>query len=295
MDVSIIIVNYNTRDLLKQCINSVFEKTHGVKFEMIVVDNASSDGSQKMIKENFPYITLIESSENLGFGRANNLGFEYAKGRNIFLLNSDTILLSNAVKILSDYLDCNSQVGVCGGNLFNEKGYPTRSFSRYLPSIVVELSVLFGDIPFKIRYGKNGCFNYTNKPLKVGYISGADLMLRSSILSIVGGFDTDFFLYFEETELEYRVIKSGFSIYSIPNAHIMHLESRSFNDNYKKVKLYSNSHSLYYKKTHGKIEMKIIRFIFLLTIYSRIFLFKLSGNNNKLNYWKLMLQNYNNI
>jgi GT2 family glycosyltransferase len=97
MDVSITIVNYNTKDLLKQCIESVFEKTQDVEFEIIVVDNASSDGSQQMVKELFPKVTLIESPENLGFGRANNLGNKVAKGKYLFILNSDTILIENSI------------------------------------------------------------------------------------------------------------------------------------------------------------------------------------------------------
>jgi GT2 family glycosyltransferase len=292
MDVSIIIVNYNTRALLKQCIDSVIEKTHDINFEIIVVDNASSDGSQQMVKENFPNITLIESSENLGFGRANNLGFEYAKGQNILLLNPDTILLNNAVKILSDYLNYNSQVGICGGNLFDEKGCPTHSFNRCLPSVFWELNKLFIGLPYKIRYGKNGCFNNTKDPLKVGFIVGADMMLRSSILNTVGRFDPDFFMFYEETELTYRVKKSGFFVYSVPNAHIVHLEGRSLPDNYRKVKFSLDSSNLYYKKTLSNFGRKIVRLIYFSTIFSRIFFFKLSGRNNRLNYWKFILQNF---
>jgi len=283
MDVSIIIVSYNTKDLLKQCIESIFAKTQGIKFEIIVIDNASSDGSQYMVKEVFPEVILVESQENLGFGRANNLGFDYAKGRNIFLLNSDTILLNNAVKILSDYLDGHLQVGICGGNLYDEKEEPEHSFMRHFPSIFFELNALFADLLFKIRYGKNLEFNYTNNPLKVAYITGADMMLRASILNIAGKFDPDFFIYYEETEFTYRVKKSGFSVYSVPSARIIHLENKSFSDNQNRVKLQLNSRNLYYKKTHGWFSRKIIRIIYFLTIHSKIFWFRITGNSKRLN------------
>ena len=286
MDVSIVIVNYNTKDLLKQCIESVFAKTQDLIYEIIVVDNASSDGSQQMLKEVFPEVILVESPENLGFGRANNIGFDYAKGRNIFLLNSDTILLNNAVKILSDYLDDNPKTGICGGNLYDEKEQPLHSFRRSLPSLLFELSVLLGDILFKIIYGKNQEFNYTNKPLKVAYITGADMMINASVLSIAGKFDPDFFMYFEESELSWRVKKAGFSIYSVPSARIIHLESKSFSDNYKKIKMQLNSRSLYYKKTHSWFSRKIINIIYFFTLNSKILGFKIFGNSKRLNFWK---------
>ena len=286
MDVSIVIVNYNTKDLLKQCIESVFAKTVDLDFEIIVVDNASSDGSQQMIKDVFPEVILVENLENVGFGRANNIGFDYAKGRNIFLLNSDTVLLNNAVKILSDYLDDNPQTGICGGNLYDEKENPGLSFKRYFPSVLFELNTLLGDILFKIRYGKNSDFNYTNKPLEVAYVIGADMLLRASILNIAGKFDPDFFMYFEETEFSWRIRKAGFSIYSVPSARIIHLESKSFSDNHKKLKLRFHSRSLYYKKTNSWVSRKIINIIYFFTLNSKILGFKIFGNSKRLNFWK---------
>jgi GT2 family glycosyltransferase len=218
-----------------------------------------------MVKEAFPKVILIESQKNLGFGQANNLGFKRAKGRNIFLLNPDTILLNNAVKILSDYLDNNLQVGVCGGNLYNEKGEPMHSMGRYMPSIFLELNNLFRSRLFKIMHKKNLYFNHTNNPLKVAYVIGADMMLRAPILNTVGGFDPDFFMYLEEIELTYRIKKSGFSIYSVPDAKIIHLEGQSFSDNLERKKLLSNSSDLYYKKTHNWFSRKIICIIKFLT------------------------------
>jgi GT2 family glycosyltransferase len=265
MDVSIIIVSYNTEALLRQCLESVFAKTCNIEFEIIVIDNASSDGSQRMVKEFFSEVTLIESQKNLGFGQANNLGFKYAKGRNIFLLNSDTILLNNAVKILSDYLDNNSQAGICGGNLYNEKKEPDISFIRCLPSIFSELNILLRGRLFKIMYGKNMEFNHTGNPLKVGYVCGADMMLRASVLNDVGGFDHDFFMYYEETELTYRIKKTGFFTYSIPSANIIHLRGKSFSNNNERIKLLLHSEDLYYKKTHSWFSRKIIYIIKFLT------------------------------
>jgi len=291
MDVSIIIINYNTKDLIKQCIDSVLEKTQDIAFEIIVVDNASSDGSQQFIKNVYPNIVFIESPDNLGFGRANNLGYEYAKGRNLFLLNSDTILLNNAVKILSDYLDGNIEVGVCGGNLYDEKGSPAFSFRRNLSSVLSELNFFFRGLLFKILYRKNIEFNHTNKPLKVGYITGADMMLRSSVFDGAGQFDPDFFMYNEDVELTCRIKKSGFSAYSVPDAHIIHLAGRSSQDDYNKLEIMINSTNLYLRKTQGWFNRKFVRMLIFLNIYSNILLYKFyKKNNRKLYYWKSTLQ-----
>ena len=177
IDVSIIIVSYNTREFLRECLYSLFEKTKSLSFEVIVVDNESSDGSVQMIQELFPQVNILNSGENVGFGRANNIGIKEAQGRNVFLLNPDTILLNNAIKILSDFLDSHDEVAVCGGNLYNVDKEPTHSFLRYLPSVFGELDQLTGYKLAKWCYGKSFEFNHDNRPLHVGYITGADMMI----------------------------------------------------------------------------------------------------------------------
>ena len=135
--VSIIIVSYNTKELTKKAIQAVFDKTEGIEYEIIVVDNDSKDGSVEELKNTFQEkITVIESKENLGFGRANNLGIKQSKGKYIFLLNSDTELINNAIKIFYDYMEENKQVGVCGGNLYNENEIPEDSYMLYKNSII---------------------------------------------------------------------------------------------------------------------------------------------------------------
>ena len=116
--VSVITVNYNTRDYLDNCLRSLFARTKGVSFEVIVIDNASSDDSVRMVKDSYPSVTVIESDRNLGFGAANNRAFDEAKGKYIFFLNPDTVLLNDAVSILATYLDTTPSVALCGGNLY---------------------------------------------------------------------------------------------------------------------------------------------------------------------------------
>ncbi len=287
MDVSIIIVSYNTRELTKQCLESVLKKTEGIDFEIIVVDNNSQDSSGQMLKKEFPNVKLIESEKNLGFGKANNLGIDAAIGRNIFLLNPDTILINNAIKILSDYLDKNENIGICGGNLYDEEMNPSYSFDK-IPSLLQEINILLGN-PNKLNKNRN--FNFTFKPMEVGYITGADMMIKKSLLDKIGYFDPDFFMYYEETELTWRIKKSGYKIINIPNAKIIHLEGKSFNCNLDKIKRILTSRKLFFKKTHGNLYRLIADCIFHLTAISRITVFYILGNKEKNLYWKYILKN----
>ena len=229
MDVSVIIVNYNTRQMTDEAINSVYEHTSGIDFEIILVDNASADGSKEFF-ENKDGITYIYSQENLGFGKGNNLGLKYAKGRNILFLNSDTLLRNNAIKILSDYIDANPDVGICGGNLFNFEGKPTISYEIKRPSLIRELNKVLGGRIYKYFY-KDITFNSNKKVKEVGYVSGADFMTRKSILDKYGAFSPEFFMYYEETELANRINKAGYKIISVPDAEIVHLQGMSNKNN----------------------------------------------------------------
>ncbi|MEI3420786.1 MAG: glycosyltransferase [Butyricimonas faecihominis] len=171
---------------MRECLYSLFKETRFLSFEVIVVDNESSDNSVEMIRGLFPQVYVLNSEGNVGFGRANNLGIEKARGRNVFLLNPDTILLNNAIKILSDFLDSHDEVAVCGGNLYNVDKEPTHSFLRYLPSVFGELDQLTGYKLAKWCYGKSIEFNHDNRPLHVGYITGADMMIKKIVLDEVG-------------------------------------------------------------------------------------------------------------
>jgi len=293
MDVSIIIANYNTKALTKQCLQSVFEKTKEIAFEVIVVDNASQDGSQQMLKEEFPNVQLVENMENLGFGKANNKGIKIAQGRNLFLLNSDTILRNNAVKVLSDYLDGNPGIGVCGGNIFDQNGKPAYSFMPVFPSILWELDILFDNWLFRLIWGKKFWFNKTGQPKDVAHITGANMMTRKAVFEEAGGFDPDFFMYMEETELMFRMKKMGHRIVSVPQSEIIHLEGKSFTVSLDRQKRLLEGRNLFYKKTHGNFYRftvnSIYRFkaIFQLALYA----FSAPQKRGKVHLWMYKLKN----
>lgn len=250
--VSIIIVNYNTSKLINNCIESIVEKTVGIDYEIIIVDNNTENLSSVISSRNNCKIRFLQLKENIGFGRANNEGFKIATGRNIFYLNPDTILVNNAVKLLSDFIDSHPDCGACGGNLFDENMMPTLSFKRVFPGFFEETDQACKRFLSKLIFGKNYSYNTTDNKLKVAYITGADLMVRREIIDSVGGFDKDIFLYYEETELQYRISKSGYTIWSIPNAKIIHLEGKSINIPRQREKESLISRQKYYKKTSSK-------------------------------------------
>jgi len=292
MEVSIIIVNYNTVSLLCDAVDSVLEKTTNLSYEIIVVDNNSSDNSENIIPEKYgEKITFLKLPKNIGFGRANNEGMKIAKGEKLFLLNPDTVLRNNAVKILSDYMNKHPKVGVCGGNLFDAEGNPTHSFMPVFPSIFWEINFLFYSIPFKLIWGKHYGFNKTGKARKVAYITGADMMIRKEITEKTSGFDPDFFMYGEETEWTFRIKKLGYQVVSVPQAEIIHLEGKSFSIDFVKAQMIQSGINLFYRKTRGSFYRFVVNMIFRITAISRILIFTITNGKEKRNLWIYTLKN----
>lgn len=236
MDVSVIIVNYNTSNLINDCLETVFEKTEGIEYEVIIVDNNTENLSEAIKYAEDSKVKLLQLPENIGFGRANNEGAKLATGRNLFFLNPDTLLINNAIKILSDFLDTHPKCGACGGNLYDIDLKPIHSFQHLLPGIKEIINLFLWRLPVKFTYGSSDFFNYNEIPLKVGYITGADLMIRRALFTKIKGFDISFFMYFEETNLCYKLKKLGKSIYSVPEAMIIHLEGQTFVSHEKLLK-----------------------------------------------------------
>lgn len=254
-DVSIILINYNAGEMTLDCIESIKAQTKAVSYEIIVIDNASKDGSRERL-EALEGIKLISNEENVGFGRANNLGIKAASGRNVLFLNNDTLLRNDAISILSKHLDANPGTGACGGNLFNEDGTPGWSYETVFPTLIQETGL----------FRKKETFNTEGRIKEVAQIIGADLMVRRSILEDVGGFSPEFFLYREETELCFRIKKAGYSIKSIPEAEITHFGGATVGSGWTEQKrmLYRESEKTYYKLTHGKIYCAAVKLVWAL-------------------------------
>ncbi len=254
MDVSIIIVNYNTKQLLANCLATVYEQTKNIDFEVIVVDNASIDGSEEYIKERYPNVIWINSGNNLGFGRANNLGVKHATGKYLLLLNSDTLLINNAILMFFEYAESHKHenIGAFGAHLLDINLKRNHSGGCF-PTPKSEISYCLN----KLFHCRNTITPQTNS---IDFIIGADLFIKRSIFNDLGGFDNNIFMYYEETDLQYRMDKAGLTRILIDGPQIIHLEGGSFNNSKLSFnRLYISLRSYnYYIKKHYNIHNRIL-------------------------------------
>lgn len=228
-DLSIVIVEWNTIDLLRDCLRSIYQNQGDLRLEVIVVDNASVDGSPEMVETEFPQVQQIRNSENLGFAAANNLGFALCKGRHILLLNSDTYVIGDVLKQSVAYLDAHQDVGAMGCRILNPDLTMQRTCSMW-PRLLDLLFMTSG--AWKLPYPKFlGRYQITHwardTEQEVEVISGCYLMLRRSVLEQVGPFDEAFFFFGEETDWCRRMRDSGWRLMFAPVGEIVHYGSAS--------------------------------------------------------------------
>ena len=259
-EISFIIVNYKTPILTINCIKSIFSLIKNYSYEIIIVDNASNDNSLKALKDNFgKEIIIIESKENLGFGRANNLGVLQARGDFIFLINSDTIFIKNPLKDFIDFYKSKPQVGVLGTYLVDGNGNFTQSGGN------------FYSINKYLKMALKGFFRQKNIPeikdiqqvQHVDYIIGADMFMRRSLFIEIGGFDPNIFMYFEDVELCKRISKKGLSNYLIPGKSIVHFVKSSSTSQFSRI---YNTASLMYclKKDNCLMKFRFFQALYFL-------------------------------
>jgi hypothetical protein len=224
-DLSIIIVNWKSADFLRKCLKSIFANASGLSFEILVVDNASFDGSAELVEREFPGVRFVQSTENLGFAGANNLGVRSAKGRNLLFLNPDTEVIGTALELMSSFLDATPDAGAVGCKLLNTDGTVQTSCIQAFPSIlnqVLDAELLRRRFPRSKLWGMAALFEDGGRPAQVDVISGACLMLRRSTFAAVGGFSSAYFMYSEDVELCYAVRQAGFKNYYVSEATVIH-------------------------------------------------------------------------
>ncbi len=228
MDLSIIIPSYNTKDLLDRCLSSVFAslKKSTVLYEVIVVDNNSQDGSTQMVEKSYSQVILIKNKENIGYGKANNIAIQKAKGEYVLLLNSDCVVKDNGIEELlhceKKRADQNNLRGVfIGGKLFNEDGTPQQSCGPFYTLPVVALMLFFkGDQLNITRYSPD-------KDREVDWVSGACLLGTKESFVDVGLFDETIFMYMEEIDLLYRAKQKRYQVWFCPEASFIHTGAAS--------------------------------------------------------------------
>ncbi|NTW52129.1 MAG: glycosyltransferase family 2 protein [Chlorobiaceae bacterium] len=261
--ITIVIVSYNTRDILRNCLEALYRHGTGSDMEVIVADNDSHDDSAAMVKEQFPKARLIANTKNLGFAAANNQAFLQARGRYIILLNPDAYIgpssLGNVVKFMDDHPEC----GLCGGKIISPEGRLEPSARRF-PSPLSKLLTLSG---LSARFPSSPLFNRHefggfahDTPMEVDWVPGTFTIIRKSMLDAIGAFDERFFIYYEETDLCLRARKAGWKIFFIPDAEVMHIggacsktrKDKTFDSAASQVLSFRmRSEWLYYRKNSG--------------------------------------------
>jgi O-antigen biosynthesis protein len=230
-DISIVIVNYNVKDYLYSCIESIKQASKNLKVQIIVVDNNSEDGSVEFISRAFPNVEIIPLSENIGFGKANNLGFEKAAGKYILILNPDTLLQSDTLDEMYKYMENHSEVGISVCKVLNTDGSFQASCRRGFPGPWSAFSKLFGMqslFPKSKLFGKyNLTYMPTDNTYYVDAVTGAFMFARADVIKQVNGFDPEFFMYGEDLDLCYRVVKAGYKNAYVPTTSIIHHKGES--------------------------------------------------------------------
>lgn len=252
VDLSIIVVNWNTRELLARCLRSVYDTMQGLEFEVWVVDNASTDGSAAMVKEMFPQALLLQNEENVGFARANNQAILKAAGRYLLLLNSDAELLPGAAHSLVAYADACPRAGIVGGRLINPDGSFQASYADF-PTLLAELLNVIGlsKSVYGPYYPSYPPWDST-QPREVDWVGGACLLARRAAVQVVGLMDEDYALYTEEVDWCYRMRCLGWQVHFCPDATTLHhggASTRALGD--QKWKLLRQSSILFLRKHHG--------------------------------------------
>jgi len=244
LDLSIIIVNYNGAKYLENCLNSVYKSRHKINFEIIFIDNNSSDNSLEIVKTKFPRAKIIRNQQNLGFCKANNLGLKIYQGRYALLLNTDTITKDGALDQMVGFMDRNPAAGACAPKLLNPDNSPQHQGGFFAQR-----------------------FWLSDKPVKVNFAVGACLLVRRKVIDKIGGLDENFFFGNDDLDWCLRIRKAGWKIYYLPQAEVIHyggFTTKRFNP-----RLYVEGFrgGLYFAKKHyGKLAYQAYRFVLAILI-----------------------------
>jgi GT2 family glycosyltransferase len=287
-DASVVVVSFNTRELLRECLVLVQREADGLRIEALIVDNDSSDGSAEMVEKEFPDFRVIRSAVNLGFGAANNLAIQSARGRYLILLNSDAFLYPGALKLAIRHMEQQPKAALGGARLLSQDDSFQPS-ARMFPNIVTDTFVLTG---LAAKYPKSRIFGYFDRtwadpsqPCQADWVPGAFSIIRADVLDKIGLFDPQFFLYGEEVDLCQRIKKAGYEIWYWPDICVLHIggeSSRQIKDlalsssgSTQLVLWRMRSTLLYYRKHYGAtvwlakwLELNLYRLSYLRNRFS---------------------------
>jgi GT2 family glycosyltransferase len=281
MKLSVIIVNYNVKYFLEQCLLSVRKAMTGMQAEVFVVDNNSVDSSVEMVRDKFPEVILIENSENAGFARANNMAIRRSKGEYVLLLNPDTVVEDDTFEKITGFMDSHPDAGALGVKMVDGKGRFLPESKRGLPTPAVAFYKIFGLSRLFPRSRKFGQYHLgyldRDKVHEVEILSGAFMLIRREVLDKVGLLDEEFFMYGEDIDLSYRIIKAGYKNYYFPRTRIIHYKGESTKkSSFNYVRVFYHAMVIFARKHFSSRNASLFTFLINLAVYFRAFLAILS-------------------
>jgi GT2 family glycosyltransferase len=299
VDLSIIIVNWNTRALLRSCLASIQAEAQGIIYETLVVDNASADHSAAMVSENFPDVVLMQNDENIGFARANNRAIRRSRGRYILLLNPDTTVLDNALGQMVTFADTGPQIGALGCKILTTDGSIDFRCARRFPSLLTEffartrLSKRFPHHPLFGRFLMGDWDHRSSR--EVDCLVGSCMMVRREVIEQVGLLDEDFFMYGEDMEWCYRIKRAGWRIFYYSEPQVLHIGSQSSEQNRAEMGIeYLRSMALFFRKRYGPGYALAYRILLLVTTVAKRLIFSvglsLTSNSKRKDWYREKVQ-----
>lgn len=258
VDMSIVLVCWNNKAYLDPCLKSLYEGGLKSSFDVVVVDNGSTDGSQQMLAEKYPQVKLIQNAGNVGLGKASNQGIEATNGRHVLLLNNDTLVNAPALDVLVEYLDAHPEAGASAGKLLNPDGSFQSGFAPF--STLLEEFLIATHIG-ELLWAGYPSHGDSNQIKETGWMSSACLLVRRAALDKIGLLDEGYFIYGDEADLQFRLNKAGWKVVFLPNSSIIHFGGRSM-DRWKRRKMVYRGKMMFYKKNYGFISTLLLRALF---------------------------------
>ena len=222
LDLSVVIVSWNVRELLKGCLQSIYDSIQGLRFEVFVIDNASHDGSPEMVRAEFPNAHLVANSENLGFGRANNQALRLCSGHYVLLINPDTVIPQDAIRRMIAFMERHPRAGLVGPELLNRNGRLLVNWVRWSPRHVAEFL-----IEELVSLRRNRTRILFRQPHRVRILTGACWLVRHEAMAGIGFYDEDFFMYVEEPDVCARMRDAGWEIWLLRDIQVTHYKKQS--------------------------------------------------------------------
>jgi len=248
--ISVVIVSYNVRTFITECIDSVIKAIDGLDGEIIVVDNCSKDDTVEYLKEYYPNISLIDNKNNVGFARANNQAIRQSQSDYVLLLNPDTIVYENTIKETLAFMDDHSEAGGAGVCMLTREGKPAPESRRSIPTPWISLLKMLG---FTQKYYMS--YLPWDKPNQIEVISGAFFMLRRKALDQIGLLDEDYFMYGEDIDLSYRLLKGGWQNWYLPFKIIHYKGESTQKSSFRYVHVFYQAMLIFFRKHYGHLSL----------------------------------------